>query len=340
MKIIFILGKYNPSRCGISDYVDLLSKELIKYGHIVGIRSFDSLRELSQLARDLEEADLYSIQFAPYAFSKRGLSGKSLFRFAQAIREKKTQVNFHEIWIGAYPRASWKEKFIGGWQKREILKFLNLAQPQVIHTSNPATIDRFKREGITAEFLYLFGNIPFHSSGNHSNEILDVAFFGTIYDQFPYELLGTHLKDISETYSKEVNLRIIGRQRESAGLSKLMGMADTHNFKTTITGELRPNEISHQFQMCSLGISTTPYDVLGKSGATAAMLEHGLPILAYDDGDTSVENLFAPRPFQKQVFLLNDEKISGELIKMIKQPVKPFFDGVSHVAEKMLEFMN
>jgi hypothetical protein len=88
MKIIFILGKYNPSRCGISDYVDLLSKELIKYGHIVGIRSFDSLRELSQLARNLEEADLYSIQFAPYAFSKRGLSGRSLFRFAQAIREK------------------------------------------------------------------------------------------------------------------------------------------------------------------------------------------------------------------------------------------------------------
>ena len=59
MKIIFILGQYNPSRCGISDYVDLLSKELIKNGHIVGIRSFDSLRELRQLARDLEEADLY-----------------------------------------------------------------------------------------------------------------------------------------------------------------------------------------------------------------------------------------------------------------------------------------
>ena len=121
------------------------------------------------------------------------------------------------------PRASWKEKFIGGWQKREILKFLNLAQPQVIHTSNPATMNRFKREGITAEFLYLFGNIPFHSSGNHSNEILDVAFFGTTYDQFPYELLGTHLKDISNTYAKEVNLHIIGRQRESAGLSETKG---------------------------------------------------------------------------------------------------------------------
>ena len=41
------------------------------------------------------------------------------------------------------------------------------------------------------------------------------------------------------------------------------------------------------------------------------MLEHGLPILAYDDGDTTVENLFAPKPFHKQVFLLNDDKISG-----------------------------
>ena len=340
MKICFILGPYRPGKCGISDYVDLLGNELAGRGHEILRITIDSSSLFDELSRDLPDADFYSIQFAPYAFAKRGLSGKSLLRFAQAIREKKTQVNFHEIWIGAYPRASWKEKFIGGWQKREILKFLNLAQPQVIHTSNPATIDRFKREGITAEFLYLFGNIPFHSSGNHSDEILEVAFFGTTYDQFPYELLGTHLKDISNTYAKEVNLRIIGRQRESAGLSKLREMADTHNFKTTITGELRPNEISHQFQICSLGISTTPYDVLGKSGATAAMLEHGLPILAYDDGDTTVENVFAPKPFHKQVFLLNDEKRSGELIKMIKQPVKPFFDGVSHVAEKMLEFIN
>ena len=339
MKVCFILGPYRPGKCGISDYVNLLGKELASRGHSILRESIDSPGFFENLARDLPDADFYSIQFAPYAFANRGLSGKSLFRFARAIREKKTQVNFHEIWIGAYPEASWKEKIIGSWQKREILKFLKIAQPRVIHASNPAAIDRFKTEGIKAEFLYLFGNIPFHSADNQPDEMLklQIAFFGTLYEQFPYELLGKRLKEISLAFAKEVDLRIIGRQRVGTGLAKLREMADTNNFKITVTGELRADEISHEFQMCSLGISTTPYDIMGKSGATAAMLEHGLPILAYDDGDTPVENLFVSEPFQEQVFLLNEENTSEHLIKFMQEPARSFFDGVSHVGEKMLE---
>ena len=70
------------------------------------------------------------------------------------------------------------------------------------------------------------------------------------------------------------------------------------------------NLISEQLKECSLGVSTTPYDVIGKSGATAAMLEHGLPVLAYDDGDTPQESLFIPDPFKDQIFLINDRFFS------------------------------
>ena len=42
-----------------------------------------------------------------------------------------------------------------------------------------------------------------------------------------------------------------------------------------------------------MGVSTTSYDVIGKSGATTAMLEHGLPVLAYDDGDTNGKPLYS-----------------------------------------------
>lgn len=339
MKVCFVSGPYRPGSCGISDYVNLLGAELTDQGHSVQRRSSDSSDFFEDLSQNLPDADFYSIQFAPYAFANRGLSGKSLFKFARAIRKKNAQVNFHEIWIGAYPKASWKEKVIGSWQKREILKFLKIARPRVIHASNPAALHRLKQEGIKAEFLYLFGNIPFHSADNQPDEMLklQIAFFGTPYEQFPYELLGKRLKEISLAFAKEVDLRIIGRQREDTGLSKLRKMAETNNFKTTITGELRADEISHEFQICSLGISTTPYDILGKSGATAAMLEHGLPILAYDDGDTSVENLFVPEPFREQVFLLNEENQSEHLIKFMQKPARSFFDGVSHVGEKMLE---
>ncbi len=75
---------------------------------------------------------------------------------------------------------------------------------------------------------------------------------------------------------------------------------------------------------------------MGKSGATAAMLEHGLPILIHDDGDTPIENLFVPEPFQDQVFLLNEENQFGHLTKFMQKTARPFFNGVSHVAENML----
>ena len=142
MKIIFILGKYNPSRCGISDYVDLLSKELIKNGHNVGIRSFDSLRELRQLARDLEEADLYSIQFAPYAFSKIGFAGNALRLLAKTLEPKSVQVTFHELWIGSYPGSPVKHTVIGWVQKYEILTFLKVTKPSLIYATNSAALHR------------------------------------------------------------------------------------------------------------------------------------------------------------------------------------------------------
>ena len=67
------------------------------------------------------------------------------------------------------------------------------------------------------------------------------------------------------------------------------------------------------------------------------MLEHGLPVLAYDDGDTTQENLFIPIPFQDQIFLINEDTSLEKLLLYIEKPRKCFFDGVAHTANKMLE---
>ena len=75
------------------------------------------------------------------------------------------------------------------------------------------------------------------------------------------------------------------------------------------------------------------------SGATAAMLEHGLPVLAYDDGDTSQKNLFITDPFDDQIFLINDDSSVEKLLQFIEKPRKSFFNGVAHTANKMLELI-
>ena len=339
MKICFITSQKESKQCGISDYVELLSKKLEKLGHQIQ-RYF--IHKDSEELTDLPSADLYSIQFAPYAFAYNGLPNQTLKCLAQKLQNKKVHLNFHEIWVGAYPRANCREKGIGWLQKKLILRFINKCKPAWISSSNAAALDRLKQEGIPAMFLYLFGNISYsaNSKVTTKRQTLKVAFFGTPYNNFPYDKLGVFLLTLSKTSGKKLEIILIGRQREDAGSNHLYSLCKKNKFLIERTGELSTDLISELLQKCLLGVSTTPYDVIGKSGATAAMLEHGLPVLAYDDGDTSKESLFIPDPFKDQIFLINDHCSVEKLLQYIEKPRKSFFDGVAHTANKMLKLVS
>ena len=338
MKICIISGPHRPGKCGISDYVDLLDNELTNRKYITQRSLIESPNDFFLISKDLPEADFYIIQFAPYSFSSSGYSGNSILQFASALSEKKVIVNFHEIWIGTYPKAKWKESLIGWKQKREILKFLELIKPNKIHSTNAAAIDRLKKEGVNAEFMYLFGNIPYSTKeGSPSNSRnLKVAFFGTLYESFPYELLGHTLSQIAELLATKIELRIIGRQRDRNSLSKLIKMGEDKAFLICETKELSPDEISQELQASSIGVSTTPYDIIGKSGATAAMFEHRLPILVFDDGDTATEKTFVHQPFENQVFLLNDRITPHSIINYIHKTKNSNYSGVNEVVDKVM----
>ena len=339
MRICFIAGEKNSGQCGITDYVELLSQELEKLGH--KIEHYFIKKDCGEL-NNLPSADLYSFQFAPYAYANNGMPVKFLNFLAKKLQNKTVHINFHEIWVGAYPRANWKEKGIGWLQKNFILGFIKKCKPTWITTSNAAAIDRLKRQDIPVEFLYLFGNIPFSASTKvtASEQTLKIAFFGTPYADFPYHKLGDFFSNLSKACDKKLEIILIGRQREESGTDQILLLCKKNNFLIQTTGELSTNLISEQLQECTLGVSTTPYDVIGKSGATAAMLEHGLPILAYDDGDTPQESLFVPDPFKDQILLINDHSSVEKLHQYIKKPRKSFFDGVAHTANKMLELVS
>ena len=170
-------------------------------------------------------------------------------------------------------------------------------------------------------------------------QTLKVAFFGTPYADFPYDKLSDFFSALSKTCDKKLEIIMIGRQREDVGTDRVLSICKKNDFLTQRTGELSTNLISEQLQKCALGVSTTPNDVIGKSGATAAMLEHGLPVLAYDDGDTPQESLFISEPFKDQIFLINDYSSAEKLLHFIDKPRKSFFDGVAHTANKMQELV-
>ena len=339
MIICFIAGDKNPGQCGITDYVELLAQELEKLGH--KIEQYFIKKDYGEL-NNLPIADLYSFQFAPYACANDGIPRRILNLLASKLQNKRVHLNFHEIWVGAYPRASWKERGIGWLQQNLILGFMNRCKPELITSSNAAAIDRLKRRGVPARFLYLFGNVPISIASKVKNkgQTLKIAFFGTTYADFPYYKLGDFFSNISKACSKKIEIIIIGRQRQESGTDQLLSLCKMNNFLIQTTGELSTNLISEQLQECTLGVSTTPYDVIGKSGATAAMVEHGLPVLAYNDGDTPQESLFVPDPFKDQIILINDHSSVEKLLQYIEKPRKSFFDGVGHTANRMLELFS
>ena len=342
MKICFISGPSRPYQCGISDYIRLLTDELKSTGHKINLASVEYTNDLSNILKDQPAYDLYSLQYAPYSFSSKGIIGKPLIDLGKTLHDRKVHVNFHEIWIGDYSNAPLKEKLIGWLQKVEIRMFLKITRPALITCSNAAALDRLKRRGFPARFLYLFGNIPYSaiSKVTTNGQTLKVAFFGTPYVDFPYHHLCDFFSNLSKACGKQLEILLIGRHREDGGTDQLLYLCKMNNFLIERTGELSTDLISEQLQEFTLGVSTTPFDVIGKSGTTAAMLEHGLPVLAYDDGDTPQENLFIPHQFKDQVFLINNDSSVEKLLQYIEKTRKSFFDGVAYTANKMLELVS
>ena len=221
MKICFIYSQNNSGQCGITDYVGLIAQELEKLGHQID-RFF--INNGSGRMTDLPNSDLYSIQFAPYAYANNGIPKHTLKSLARKLQNQKIHLNFHEIWVGAYPRASWKEKSIGWLQKNLILRFINKCKPAYITSSNAAAIDRLRHTGIPVKFLYLFGNIPYscESGATPKCDSLKVAFLGTPYADFNYGELEDFFSTLSKISGKIPEIIVIGRQRDKTGAQKIV----------------------------------------------------------------------------------------------------------------------
>ena len=343
MEICFIVGPYQPGKCGISDFVSILSGELEKLGHSCEIKSIDPSTDSTFLtiSQNLPECDLLSIQFAPYSFSTKGLSGNNLKFFGERIKNHSVQIIFHEIWIGDFLGANRIHKFKGWRQKREIMGFLKRVDPLEIFSTNEASLHALSKAGVKAKYLYLFGNIPFcgndFSNPKPQTDFISVVLFGTIYENFPFPLALKRLEGISARALRKLKFHVVGRQREPNGIKNLRILLEKNNIRFEETGELPASEVSHYLQIADLGISTTPFDCLGKSGTTAAMLEHGLHVIAYDDSDTPDIGTYVSGPIIDQVILLNDKKMEDKTLRVLKKGKEESYVGVLKTVPAMLK---
>ena len=246
------------------------------------------------------EPDRISLQFVCYGFHPKGFVFGMGERFRELIGGTPLHLMFHELWIGAQTGAGFKERLIGSAQKFGVMQLLATLRPEVVHTSNPAYRERLARCGVKAGVLPLFGNIPIPASdaddawlwselkktgiepGNRGASWL-FCLFGTLHPVWPPEPLFAALAEAARLHQRRIAIVAVGRLGTGESLWQSMVAQYSDRFGFCQLGERTAEEIGQVFRAADFGISASPWIIVGKSGTTVAMLEHGLPVVVNRD---------------------------------------------------------
>jgi glycosyltransferase involved in cell wall biosynthesis len=246
------------------------------------------------------QPDWISLQFVPYGFNDKGIVLNLARAFRTLTADHRLHLMLHEIWIGQTPAAPLRQHLIGFFQRLGIKRLLSSLQPQLVTTSNAAYRSILKNAGISAALLPLFGNIPVVASD--SKPELPIAlmnerdhwwlgiFFGALHPEWEPEPFLSILKQAAFRANKRICLLLAGRPGATGeALWEKLKQAYPSDLVFIESGELPAEKISVLLQSADFGIAASPWQLVGKSGTIAAMLDHGLPVIVTRDD-------FQPRP--------------------------------------------
>jgi len=252
------------------------------------------------LRRHLHEfnPDWVSWQLVPYGFHPKGVLPSGAGRLIEAAAPWQNHVMLHELWLGLAQADRLRPRLIGALQRRQLLAFLRRLAPACLHTTNTAYQLALAHYGWPAEILPLFGNMPVlpvkpYLARAELRELVGPtlppeprwvgAIFGTIHPQWRPEPTLTFLREVSAAARRPVALVAIGRVGAHGQRLLQHLAADGDAIEVFSLGPQTPEKISHLLQACDFGVATHPWALIEKSGTTATLLEHGLPVLVPRD---------------------------------------------------------
>jgi len=283
------------------------------------------------------DPDWVSLQFVPYGFHPKGLPWRFARDFEPMIGARPLQIMFHELWIGNATGASWKDRLIGALQRRCILRMLRRLKPKLLHTSNATYVRLLERRGFTALPLPLFGNIPVSDTAPDAAlppEISDAGvpsdacgrsgwwlgvFFATLHPEWKPEPLLPILRGAANRAGKRICLISAGRQGAAGeALWEQMTREYGRDFLFVRTGEQAAERISALLQIANFGVVSTPWNLIGKSGSAAAMLDHGLPVIVTRKEETAEASPVSETP-PEPLFHRCDPALEDKLVAGLKK---------------------
>ena len=242
--------------------------------------------------------DWVSLQFVSYAFNQKGLPFAELFWLPLLLRHRKLHIMLHELWVGLGVMKSLKNKILGGIQRWMLLTLLHRLRAIVLHTSNQYYCTVLRRNGVEASTLPLFGNIPvFTDSARHwladavmcgggpdisrdRDQLWLLGIFGSIPPDWPSDHFFGRLSGLARAAGRHaviISAGVTGADATSRIEAWRVGYRD---IDFVAIGPRSALELSQFFNSIDFGITPHPIYLLGKSGTVAAMLEHGLPLIA------------------------------------------------------------
>lgn len=190
---------------------------------------------------------------------------------------------FHELWVGMDEQASKKHSLWGHIQRQLIKSLIKNIKPNLIHTQTRLYQEQLKELGYNAVYLQLFGNIPLFNDLEVikvplvNNKNIGIVIFGTIHPGAPVVYFAEELALFSKEHQLEISFKMVGRcGKEQESWCTILR---ANGFDVEVLGEQPSKRISETLANASIGVSTTPYALIEKSGSVAAMREHNLPVI-------------------------------------------------------------
>lgn len=355
MNIVFVCGSLEPGKDGVGDYTRRLACGLKRLGHQVmlvavndrhckewftGVQyaeevvipvtrvpatmhADEKLRRLKKVISNFNPQWL-SLQFVPFAFNDKGLFF-GLANFLVKLGEGCSwHVMFHELWVGMEKESPAKHLWWGMLQKRLITSLLNKLKPAAIHTQASLYLLQLQKMGFQASHLPLFSNIPVNPPGSAlttatgddaSAKKVSFVLFAAIHQGAPAESFARDVAAYGKAAGIKFKLVIVGRC--GAGQNAWAKAWADEGMEVSVLGEQPAQRLSEIFFTASAGISTTPYALAEKSGAVAAMQEHGLPVIcvSYPWTPRWIKNLGKP----KNIAAYPDWNIEEYVMPRLKQ---------------------
>jgi hypothetical protein len=239
-----------------------------------------------------------SLQFVNYGFHPKGLIGDLGRKLASVFAPRPVHLMLHEIWLGLDRCAPLRQRLIGRLQRASVLSMIRSVRPSLIHTSNPTYAEILRQQGLHPKLLPLCGNVPvttdpdMHWLGEelersgipamqaHSREhSWRFGLFGSVYETQALEPLFAHINEASRRAGRHVIIISAGRRGAGSDAWQELERRHSTHFSFAALGERPAHQISVFLQSVDFGIALTPWQLIGKSGSAAAMIEHGLPVI-------------------------------------------------------------